>query len=569
MVREQKSENPTEGGLVQVSSTSGLAVQEIVLRRAEEALVIELDQNGCFPSVAWRAGWRLEMIGHSPLTLGETPTDMELSPFREFRVTGVPEWKSDNLPTVHFRSESLQARRREVLLMGIVDSDWVVAMGDSGSPFGESATLRFPNLRPLALAFPGKGGGYGGVPWSLLVGAEPATLPLDCEIIGLPPTADLSALTWDLAELTPLEELDATYLVAKGSWGVLSFSLASRSPSEIAAGSRARFEGVPLGIEVAVFAGIPNVGFGWTGPRIHEGLPSTLMFHTHPRARVRLLDSGSGHPIPEGTLVRVNWMWGKTKTNILFNPQELKVGADGNLEWALPVDAWSLPIDSPGPYPSKGVQIRVAVPEYEPMQIHMMVNDQGLADFQNLELTSGSWNLVFATPPKVLDDYSYLFFGSALIPAEGGSLESKARMPLPFSKAVPFGGEWSSIWMEGSRVNEELRSVTRGIPSQGGRSHFYRLSSDGAYHRVQVKTPYEIELSEAFLNRFPGWYMDVAYFAPAFSLGTAFGWKQPGPDPSRQQFFGPKDDVFLKVSPPRKVKAAPVFFRVTPGHNSF
>ena len=29
LVREQKSENPTEGGLVQVSSTSGLAVQEM------------------------------------------------------------------------------------------------------------------------------------------------------------------------------------------------------------------------------------------------------------------------------------------------------------------------------------------------------------------------------------------------------------------------------------------------------------------------------------------------------------------------------------------------------------
>ena len=202
------------------------------------------------------------------------------------------------------------------------------------------------------------------------------------------------------------------------------------------------------------------------------------------------------------------------------------------------------------------------------MQPHMMVDEHGLADFEDLELTKGSWNLVFAHSPNVMDNYSYLFFGSTMIPVEGGPHKFKGRMPLPFSKAVPFGSEWSSIWMDGAQVNEGLRTVARGIHSQSGGNHFFRLASDGAYHRVQVKALYELTMSEEFLQRFSGWYTDVVYFAPAFSLGIASGWRQTGPDFSRQKFFGPKEDVFLKVTPPQGVKGDSVFFPMAAGMNS-
>ena len=569
LVRQQESITNEEDGFVHLSSTSGLPLGEIRLRQESETLVLKLEEPGRFPIESWRPGWTLKTAGHLPVILGDVPSDMTVSPFREFRVTGVPIWGDGDGPLVAFQDEIHSAFRKDALLSGVVGKDWVMVVSDFGNPLTVTVQLNFPDLRELVLYFSREGGGKGGVSWSYLVGEEPDSLPLECEVDSLFPGMDPSAFVWDMVELTPWDNRDETYLVAKESWGELWFSLPARQPTQIIAGTRALFEGVPLGTEVAVFAGTPESGFGWSGPRIHSGVPWTLQLHSYPWVRFRLLDGDSDKPIPEGTVVRVNWMWGKSKANLVFNLEEMAVGPDGTMAWMVPVDAWSLPIDSPGPYPTKGIQVRVAAPGYEAMQVHMYPDENGLADFQDLKLSPSSWNLVFAHAPETLSSYSYLFFGSAPIPAEGGSLESKARMPLPFSKPVPYGSGWCSIGMDGEQVEEVLRTVTRGVSAKGFENHFYRLSSDGAYHRVPVDSLYEVQMSGEFLQKFHEWYMDVVYSAPSFSLGVASGWKQPNPEPSFQKFHGPKEDVFLKMSPPRGVKAPPSFFPLQPGLNSF
>jgi len=568
--RTQQQE-PLSGAesFVVLSSTSGLALKDVVLQKNEASVTLPLSEGGRLSIDFWRPGWELFAVGHRPKMLGEDSTDLELEPFHTLRVTGVPSWDGSEQPSVSFSREGSGKMDQEFLRAGMAGHDWVLVTGETGRPFRETTYLKFPGLRRLELHYPKEMHGEGTIPWSYLLGAQPDSLPLDCEVVGLPANVITSELSWDMVELTLYEDRDAIYSVMEDDWGSLEFGLPARLPIEAECGSHATFEGVSMGAEVAVFVGLPGVGFGWSGPQSHTGTLKTLELQRFPRARMRLVDHATGTPIPQGTQILMHWMWGETKTALVFHPTEMEVGPNGVLEWDLPVDAWSLPIDEAGPYPTRGLQVRVEIPRYEAMQVHQMLSEDGKADFGDVDLATGSWNLVFSEPPKVMEAYPYLFFGCSRIPVEGGRVDSKGKMPVPFSEVVPYGNDWSSIWLGGDLVPEELRTVVRGVSSMAEGSHFYRLNSDGVYHRVPMKTAYGLDLSADFQKQYPGWHLDIVYFTPYFSVSSAIGWRQPSRFPTSQEFRAPSEDLFLKVGPPKGIKKPPVFFPLEPGENSF
>lgn len=556
-------------GAIRVSSSSGLPVRFLVLQEGESVSRVQLGEAGRFPIDRWTAGVQIRAAGHLPVVLGEAPTDIVLKPSHLLRFSRVDFDGELDMPVLEFQSEWMNKQKDVYYDAGRVGEDWVMVTSGLDPDYGEAARVQFPGLMELWLDYSPTPGVQGTLDWSMLRGRNPRCLPLPCELVGAPSEADSLDIAWQFFVFTTAEEVDRLYQVANGDWGNLQFATPSRKPAAGQIGLQSEFKDIPHGMKFGVLATVPGIGFGWSGPAVQDGSTVQLEYRELPKVRMELIDGVSGRPIPAGTKVKGNWHMGRTRKELSRNPMETTVGTGGAVEWQVPIagrDFWSNP---EAPYPSKGIQVRVSVAGYEPMQFNETFDDFGVADFGRVELEHGQWGLTIDSPVAQMNKYSELYFGSARIPSSGGALEALGRLPISFGGPEPQGEGMSSIWIEDGVIDLEVRSVFRCQPEGAAELHFFRLESDGNYRRVAFQTTYVLELSSSFLSEYPGWYRDVVYFAPAFSLGNEIGYLEMDAESIFREFLGPDRDLFLKLTSPIQGNAPAQFFPLKPGTNMF